>query len=118
MPRLRGLTLAALGNPTFDFEGLAVNMGIRTPNKEERARQLAATLGAPIVIALYANGWTLSAMLGRPIGLHKDGVSIAPFLAIEQLASGGVEPDAWRTFTELTGLGDTDFSAMAPQAKA
>jgi hypothetical protein len=117
MPRLRGLTLGALGNPAFDFEGLAVNMGIRTPNKEERARQLAAALGAPIVIALHANGWTLEAMLGQPIGLRKDGVAIAPFLAIEQLAAGVVEPGAWRTFTELSGLGNTDFSAMAPQAK-
>jgi Zn-dependent protease with chaperone function len=117
MPRLRGLTLGALGNPAFDFEGLAVNMGIRTPNKEERARQLAAALGAPIVIALHANGWTLEAMLGQPIGLRKDGVAIAPFLAIEQLAAGVVEPGAWRTFTELLGLGNTDFSAMASQAK-
>lgn len=112
--RLKGLTLTLLGNPSFDFEGLAMNMGIRTPDKDARARQLGATLGAPLVVALHARGWVLDAMPGRKVTLHKDGVTLSPFYAIEQLIRGNMTAESWREWSAQTGLAETDFSALSP----
>lgn len=59
-----------------------------------------------VTASLAANGWTVQAPVGAPVGLHRDGKAIEPTTTISRMASGEVTADAWRDTATSLGIAD------------
>jgi Zn-dependent protease with chaperone function len=112
--RLRGLTPAALGQPGFNFAGLGEHLaGIRPGETDAaRLRQVVVTLGATLAAGLHARGWTLDALPGRIATFTRDGVILAPFDAVERLATGTMPPEAWAAWCAAAEVADVELSTL------
>ncbi len=61
--------------------------------------------------ALYRAGWEVAAVgLNSPIAFTKDGNSIEPFPLIQELLSGRMNCDGWRSTCLKMGITDLPLS--------
>lgn len=81
----------------------------RVLQPEESARFAASTVGAALVIALVARGWTLQALPGAPVTLFRDGDRLEPFSVQPRLRSGELSADEWRRFCASAGIGAVEL---------
>jgi hypothetical protein len=62
-----------------------------------------------MAVALHARGFAVRAMPGHSVRLERGDVSIAPFSALGDLASGEMTTEAWRDQCDRAGITNLDL---------
>jgi hypothetical protein len=112
--RLKGLTPTIIGQPNFNFPGLSAHVGGTRKDASDAARRhhIVGVLASTLTVALRTGGWQLDALPGRVVTLTRNGVTLAPFLAVERLVHGSGTAAEWTTWCAASELADVDFSSM------
>ncbi len=73
----------------------------------DQTRSLGVGLaGAAFATALAENGWTAESLPGRPVAMRRGEVMIEPFLEVNRMARGEVDPPAWQQRCVELGIRD------------
>ena len=59
---------------------------------------------------LVARGFAIEALPGGEVSLVQGEITIQPFSLVEELASGKMSSDEWRSLSEQAGIADVDLS--------
>jgi hypothetical protein len=77
----------------------------------DRARAMGIGLaGAALANALAQNGWMAESLPGRPIVMRHGETTVEPFLEVDRLARGEVDPLAWQRRCIELGIRDLSLS--------
>jgi len=79
-------------------------------------RESAHALGTAMAVALHARGFAVRALPGHAVRLEHADVSIAPFSALGELASGRMTAEAWRDQCDRAGIADLDLGIEKREA--
>jgi Zn-dependent protease with chaperone function len=110
--RLVGITPNMLPSLAQDRAGLAVKLRLvrdRGAADDTVMHESAHALGTAMAVALHARGFTARAMPGYTVRMERGDVSIAPFTALGDLASGEMTAEEWRDRCDRAGITDLDL---------
>jgi hypothetical protein len=68
-------------------------------------------LGTAVAAALSDRGFVVRALPGHPVFFERDGLSIAPFQVLGDLADGTLSAESWRDQVERAGIADVDLGS-------
>jgi Zn-dependent protease with chaperone function len=105
---LKGMTVGSI--PDYIKELRAIGKQIPDPpgrllTREERDQQAAGLLGVALSMVLAENGWKIQGVPGE-FYLHRSGVNLDPHSIVEQLVSGELKADAWRSECDRLGIAE------------
>ena len=101
-------TIAAHRRETAERLGLVRHRDMPTEMIEH---ELAHVVGAAMAVVLHARGFAVHALPGHPVELQRDGLTIRPFAALGDLASGTLTADAWLEQCQQAGIASADLGA-------
>jgi heat shock protein HtpX len=82
-------------------------------DSEAQAVRANGTIGAAFATALADDGWQVVASVGEPISLTRGEERIEPFSIAPDLASGDLDPEAWRARCRNAGIADLALDTPA-----
>jgi Zn-dependent protease with chaperone function len=94
------------GKTLADIPGLIPPTNVQSDARRERFM----TISAALALALVGSGWTLEALPGAPVLLHRGADSVEPFAVVEELLKGTLTGQAWQERTAALGIANLRLS--------
>lgn len=97
------------GLPCTRAEYVELGHGVPSPqlgplDEEELATRAVNLFAVGFGCALVRAGWSVSAIPGQPLSLVRGDEQLIPYMVVEQLADGAIDPQVWRARCAHMGI--------------